>query len=111
MVEHLKSLPQAVPSSICRSVSIMFDPPKTLEEHFISGLFRAAFTHALQSLNKKTPSQGSFLSGYTYVVAREVVDGSLCQHAVVFKLALSQWWCVSGNDDELGLSRSQSLQC
>lgn len=46
----------------------------------------------------------------TYVVAREVVHGSLCKHAVVLELTLSQWWCVASDDDELGLARSQALE-
>lgn len=47
---------------------------------------------------------------FTYVVAAEVVDGSLGQHAVVLELGLAQRRGVASNDDELGLARSEALQ-
>jgi hypothetical protein len=64
----------------------------------------------------------------TYVVSTEVYDeeldmfkirGSLertvhiClgQHRIILELRLAQRRSVAGNDDELGLSRSQRLEC
>lgn len=50
-------------------------------------------------------------SGYkTYVVAREVVDGSLGQHAVVLEFTLSQGRSVASDDDQLGLAGSERLE-
>lgn len=46
----------------------------------------------------------------TYVVASEVVDIGLGQHRVVFQLGLAERRRVAGDDDELGLSRSESLE-
>ena len=46
----------------------------------------------------------------TYVVAREVVDGSLGQHAVVLKLTLAERRSVAGDDDQLGLARAEALE-
>jgi hypothetical protein len=41
---------------------------------------------------------------WTYVIAGEVMDGGLGQHAVVLELGLPQGGAVAGNDDELGLA-------
>lgn len=46
----------------------------------------------------------------TYVVAGEVVDGALGQHAVVLEFTLSERRSVASNDDQLGLSGSQALE-
>lgn len=46
----------------------------------------------------------------TYVVAREMVDGSLGQHAVVLKLTLAERRSVAGDDDQLGLARAEALE-
>lgn len=46
----------------------------------------------------------------TYVVTGEVVNLSLGQHGVVLELRLAERRGVSGNDDELGLSRSELLE-
>ncbi len=46
----------------------------------------------------------------THVVASEVVDGSLGQHAVVLEFTLSQGRSVASNDDQLGLAGSQRLE-
>jgi hypothetical protein len=46
----------------------------------------------------------------TYVVAGEVVDGSLGQHAVVLEFTLSQRRSVASDDDQLGLAGSQRLE-
>lgn len=43
------------------------------------------------------------------VTTLEVVDSGLGQHGVVFQLRLSQDWGVGSNDDQLGLTLSQSL--
>jgi hypothetical protein len=53
---------------------------------------------------------GSFKKSVTYVVAREVVDGGLGQHAVVLKLRLAERRSVASNDDELGLAGSEALE-
>ena len=46
----------------------------------------------------------------TYVVAGEVVDSSLGQHAVVLQLGLAERRRVASDDDELGLARAQRLE-
>jgi hypothetical protein len=45
----------------------------------------------------------------TYVVAREVVDGSLGQHGVVLELTLTERRSVGSNEDQLGLAGTQGL--
>lgn len=46
----------------------------------------------------------------TYVVAGEVVDLGLGEHAVVLELRLPQRRGVAGDDNELGLSGAQALE-
>lgn len=46
----------------------------------------------------------------TYVVASEVVNGSLGQHAVVLEFTLSQGRSVASDDDQLGLAGSERLE-
>lgn len=46
----------------------------------------------------------------TYVVAREVVDRSLGQHAVVLELRLAERGSVASNDNELGLAGAEGLE-
>lgn len=46
----------------------------------------------------------------TYVGTREVVNWGLGQHGVVLQLGLAQGRSVAGDDDELGLAGSQTLQ-
>lgn len=46
----------------------------------------------------------------TYVVAAEVVDGSLGQHAVVLELTLAERGSVASNDDQLGLAGTEALE-
>lgn len=46
----------------------------------------------------------------TYVVAREVVDGGLGEHAVVLELTLAERRGVASNDDKLGLAGSEALE-
>jgi hypothetical protein len=46
----------------------------------------------------------------TYVVASKVVDLGLGKHSVVFQLRLAQRRGIAGDDDELGLSRAESLE-
>lgn len=48
--------------------------------------------------------------GETYVVATEVVDGSLGQHAVVLELRLAERRSVASNDDQLGLAGAEGLE-
>lgn len=43
------------------------------------------------------------------VTTLEVVHSGLGQHGVVLQLRLSQDWGVGGNDNQLGLALSQSL--
>lgn len=43
------------------------------------------------------------------VTTLEVVNSGLGQHSVVFQLRLSQDWGVGSNNDQLGLTLSQSL--
>lgn len=46
----------------------------------------------------------------TYVVASEVVDGSLGEHGVVLELRLAERGSVASDDDQLGLARAQALE-
>lgn len=46
----------------------------------------------------------------TYVVAREVVNGSLGQHGVVLELTLAERGSVGRDDDQLGLSVTEGLE-
>lgn len=50
------------------------------------------------------------MSASTYVVAGEVVDGSLGQHAVVLELTLAERRSVASDDDQLGLAGSEALE-
>jgi hypothetical protein len=47
---------------------------------------------------------------YTYVVASEVVHIGLGKHGIVFQLGFAERRGVAGNDDELSLSGTESLQ-
>ena len=58
---------------------------------------------------KHTPGLFLRASFSTYVVAVEVVDGSLAEHRVVLELTLAERRSVAGNDDELGLARADGL--
>lgn len=81
MVEQRKSFPQAVPSSICVGCDVSIG---SLQSHrWRKLLLRAQESSTLQSL--EAPSLGArVVSGReAYVVAGEVVDSSLGQHAVV----------------------------
>ena len=46
----------------------------------------------------------------TYVVTGEVVDVALSKHGIVLELTLAERRGVAGNDDQLGLSRSERLE-
>ncbi len=46
----------------------------------------------------------------THVVSGKVVDIGLGEHGVVLKLALAERRSVAGNDDQLGLSRTEGLE-
>lgn len=46
----------------------------------------------------------------TYVVASEVVNGGLGQHAVVLELTLAERRSVASNDDQLGLAGTKALE-
>ena len=46
----------------------------------------------------------------THVVSGEVVDVALSKHGIVLELTLAERRSVSGNDDQLGLSRSERLE-
>lgn len=45
----------------------------------------------------------------TYVVARKVVDRGLSQHSIVLELTLAQRRSIGSDNDQLGLTRAQSL--
>lgn len=49
------------------------------------------------------------VKGKTYVVAVEVVDGDLGEHGVVLELGLAQRRAVTGDEDQLGLTRAEGL--
>lgn len=113
MVEQRKSLPQAVPSSICITDSSQpFGPSKvSIAESFFSGL---QSINVLQSQNQSSFARHAiFLSSIgcgTYVVAGEVVDGGLAEHGVVLELRLAERRGVASNDDELGLAGAEGLE-
>jgi hypothetical protein len=46
----------------------------------------------------------------TYVVPGEVMDIGLAKHGVVLELGFSQWGCISSDNHELCLARSQTLE-
>jgi hypothetical protein len=46
----------------------------------------------------------------TYVVTGEVVDVALSKHGVVLEFRLAKRRSVAGDDDELGLARSEGLE-
>ena len=46
----------------------------------------------------------------THVVTGEVVNVALSKHGIVLKLRLAERRGVSGDNDELGLSRSEGLE-
>ena len=46
----------------------------------------------------------------TYVVASEVVDVSLGEHRIIFKLRLAERRGVAGDDDELSFSGTEGLE-
>jgi hypothetical protein len=48
---------------------------------------------------------------YAYVVSGEVVHISLAEHGIILELTLTERRSVAGDDDELGLSRSEGFQC
>jgi len=114
MVEQRKSLPQAVPSSICITGSCQpFGPSKvSSRELLLRALEYQCPPEPVSKLLRKTCDIFSFLSirCKTYVVAGEVVDGSLAEHGVVLELRLAERGGVAGNDDELGLAGAEGLE-
>ena len=104
MVEQRKSLPQAVPSSICVD-TLVCSSPKSCSDLFSEPTLRVyPVSQCISSLGHERIGVG------TYVVAREVVDGGLGQHGVVLELRLAERGSVAGNDDKLGLASAEALE-
>ncbi len=111
MVAQRKSLPQAVPSSICQIREV--SKKNTLQSH--GRLHRWAGPRKPEGLVVRQKEQASTKlidkeASCTYVVASKVVDLGLGKHGVVFQLRLAQRRGVAGDDDELSLSRAESLE-
>lgn len=109
IVEQRKSLPQAVPSSICTrrkttaqvSSNCVHPPEKT-------GLSFAGLKRPIPLLWLASSEERSCLCGArTYVGAAVVVDGSLGQHGVVLELGLAERRGVASDKDQLGLARAE----
>jgi hypothetical protein len=102
MVEQRKSLPQAVPSSICitEKAQVSHDCPSKVSraESFFSGLQSINVLQSLQmKLLRKTCDFFVLSIGCgTYVVAGEVVHGGLAEHGVVLELRLAERGSVAG---------------
>lgn len=64
---------------------------------------------SVQNGNDTNSEQSTNGSTQFVVTTLEVVDLGLGQHGVIFQLRLSQDWGVGSNDDQLGLTLSQSL--
>lgn len=106
MVEQRKSLPQAVPNSICFTDMLVDSPPKSCSDLFSGpALGEHELSRSISSLGHENGSGCG-----TYVVAREMVDRGLGKHGVVLKLRLSQGRSVARDDDELGLAGTQTLE-
>lgn len=114
MVEQRKSLPQAVPSSICRAkrvyVSQCFLPSKAKIDGFFSGWLPEHDLTAGAVKQSNLEIRKAQEQTQTYVVAGEVVNGSLGKHGVVLELRLAERGSVGGDDDELGLAVTEGLQ-
>jgi hypothetical protein len=106
MVEQRKSLPQAVPSSICKAqmlVAALRSHNRTSSQGQPSEI--PSVRQSISSLGRENGSVDC-----TYVVAREVVDRGLGQHGVVLELRLPQRRSVASNDDELSLASAEALE-
>lgn len=104
MVEQRKSLPQAVPSSICVD-TLVCSSPKPCSDLFSEPTLR------VYPVSQRISSLGYEEIGLcTYVVAGEVVDRCLGQHGVVLELRLAERGSVAGNDDKLGLAGAEALE-
>jgi len=101
-----------------RFKSVKVDPPKTLcvlAERASSQGSRVSMSSRAMI---KAPSRDmrffilsfSIGCGGTYVVAGEVVHGSLAEHGVVLELRLAERGGVAGDDDELGLAGAEGLE-
>lgn len=133
MVEQRKSFPQAVPSSIYMGsqykCSLQSQPHvKTWETSSQGSKVMLSTLRALTKLPIAGCGMVYVSWGWSYVVAGEVVDSGLGQHAVVcercqscpdllpstsiltLELRLPERRGVAGNDDELGLARAQRLE-
>jgi len=133
MVEHRKSLPHAVPSSICHTGHVSCCSPSTAR--LLASLLLRAQEVALQSRDSSFVRRDVLMvisageGREAHVVSSEMVDGSLGQHAVVcatvsksrqtsgklmavrtLKLGFPQRRRVAGDDDELSLARAKSLE-
>jgi hypothetical protein len=119
MVEQRKSLPQAVPSSICITGKSSSQSKWSLQS---LSCCRESFFSGLQSINVlQSDDESSFarhaifcilfsIGCGTYVVAGEVVHGGLAEHGVVLELRLAERGGVAGDDDELGLAGAEGLE-
>lgn len=112
MVEQRKSLPQAVPSSICIAEFKSAICPSEVSNREL--LLRAPEYQCppepASKLLRKTCNFSVSIGCCTYVVAGEVVDGGLAEHGVVLELRLAEGRGVASNDDELGLAGAEGLE-
>lgn len=117
MVEQRNSLPQAVPSSIYASVSgyalreVLFRMIPSLSNFTLqSGLSNPTSSQSSKAgLQLRQLGGVSAWSGSTYIVAIEVMHGSLREHGVVLQLRLAQRRAVASNEDQLGLAGTEGL--
>lgn len=122
MVEQRKSLPQAVPSSICSGrlcVSHRTGTLQSLKTDFFSGWTRRRHggpssgreqREKQTKISRSLPCRCKEISGQTYVGASVVVDGSLGHHGVVLELRLAERRSVGRDEDELGLAGAEGLE-
>jgi hypothetical protein len=106
MVEHLKSLPQAVPSSIYKMEKV--SKVNTLQS--LERLYRWVESSQTRRSDRRTSCRQTKYALCTYVCSREVVNLGLGQHRVVLEFTLAERRGVSGDDDELGLARAELLE-
>lgn len=114
MVEQRKSFPQAVPSSIYISISLIGSPGFPSENPIAEQLHSPKWSCTPSSQSSGADLQLRRLEkvsrmGSTYVVAVEVVYRSLSKHGVVFELRLAQGWTVGGDEDQFSLAGAEGL--
>lgn len=110
MVEHRKSFPQAVPNSICPGAKRNKSAQNVVPSRENRSLFRWV-EEAMQRFHRPPPTKDNVYpgnsAGETHVGSTVVVDGSLGQHGVVLQLGLAERGGVAGNQNQLGLARSE----